>query len=151
FNRELIDIVYEQDPSPTVDTAWRELYEFSGSTLPGQEKIPSFNETLEFVRKKGSRIRMLDVFHQLHCLDMVRQALYPHHYSHSIDPGHVTHCINSVRQSIMCMVDVSVVSWEWSQELDALIESEGNMHVCRDFDGIKEWALENHFDRQFIE
>lgn len=82
---------------------------------------------------------------------MIRQALYPDHYRHPIDPSHVIHCVNSVRQSIMCMSDVSLVSWEWNQRLEFLIESAENVHTCRDFDRIKHWALGNHLDRQFVE
>jgi hypothetical protein len=104
FTRDGVDnaSIYEQDPSATVDTAWRELYQcksglgdllvsdrfsVSGSTLPGQGKIPSFNETLEFVKKEGNQIRMLDVFHQLHCLVriVVIELVFP---NFRIIPGH---------------------------------------------------------------
>ncbi|KAF5346091.1 hypothetical protein D9756_010816 [Leucocoprinus leucothites] len=141
--------IFEQEPSPAVDAAWRNLYDFSGSTLPGYNRTPLFSETLEFVKKKGNKVQLLDVFHQLHCLDTIRQAFYPQYYTHTIDPSHVVHCINAIRQSLTCMADVSDVSWVWDEELGALVESEANFHTCRDFEKIKHWALENHYDRQF--
>ncbi|KXN82167.1 hypothetical protein AN958_02976 [Leucoagaricus sp. SymC.cos] len=147
---EAKDLVYEQEPSPRVDVAWRSLYDFSGSTLPGYNRTPSFNETLEFVKQQGTKIRLLDVFHELHCLDTIRRALYLHQYPEPVDSDHVIHCINSIRQSLMCMSDVSLVSWEWNNELGALVESDGNVHTCRDFEKIQQWASENHFDRQFV-
>lgn len=82
--------------------------------------------------------------------DTIRQAFYPEYYPHPVNPGHVMHCINSVRQSLMCMADISVINWEWDEQLDILIESKGNTHTCRDFERIKQWALEHHYDRQFV-
>ncbi|KAJ3564190.1 hypothetical protein NP233_g8452 [Leucocoprinus birnbaumii] len=145
------ELLFEQDRSPHVDAAWRNLYDFSGSTLPGNNNTPTMSEIRDFMKQQGTKIQLLDIFHQLHCLDTIRKAYYPQDYDEQIIvSSHVIHCINAIRQSLMCMVDVSKVSWVWDEQTDALVESQSNFHTCRDFEKIKQWALENHYDRQFV-
>jgi hypothetical protein len=102
---------------------------------------------------------MLDVFHQLHCLNVVRKALSPSHYTLS-HPGHdgedellgfhhVDHCVDSLRQSLMCSVDVTPLVWQWSDERQKYLEKAQVPHTCRNFNAVKEWAANNALKEKF--
>lgn len=56
---------------------------------------------------------------------------------------HIEHCINALRQSLMCSADVTPIPWSWSEkDHDAKAVAE-IAHTCRNFDDIRNWALEN--------
>lgn len=111
----------------------------------------------------------LDVFHQLHCLvnipspketrddltfkNMIRHALSPEHYKGYM-PGldgedellgfhHINHCVDAIRQSLMCSVDVSVLTWRWDETKQINAERGTILHTCRNFDKIRDWAWEH--------
>ncbi|KAF7981254.1 hypothetical protein HWV62_34131 [Athelia sp. TMB] len=109
---------YSGPPSPEVDQAWRELYHrYVMSAIPEEQASKLSNETMRVPGPGHPRyIVGLDVFHQLHCLDYLRQNLYPDYYGHHHDHGgviappegpddepfdHLDHCINNVRSALM--------------------------------------------------
>lgn len=55
------------------------------------------------------------MFHQMHCLDLVRKSFYPKHYfPNKTQPEvikHKHHCLDFLRQSIMCSGDVTLDHW----------------------------------------
>jgi len=97
----------------------------------------------------------LDVFHQLHCLNMIRQALHPHYYkdhlaSHEDSEGsHVGHCIEHLRLAIMCNADISTVYWQWNARKQVTQADARITHTCRDFDAIREWGMERQVTEAF--
>lgn len=102
---------------------------------------------------------MLDVFHQLHCLNMIRKALNPEPYQ-AMTPGddgedellgmhHVDHCVDSLRQSLMCSVDVTPLVWQWSDERQKYLEKAQVTHTCRNFEGVKSWAAQRRLKERF--
>ncbi|KAJ3577660.1 hypothetical protein NPX13_g2903 [Xylaria arbuscula] len=83
----------------------------------------------------------LSVFHQLHCLDIIRwgywAAMEGVEPSHHAKPSHLRHCFDYLRQTIMCAADTN---------LEPLIEGRGGVNgfgserKCRDFDRVSAWA-----------
>ncbi|KAJ8520846.1 hypothetical protein ONZ45_g2362 [Pleurotus djamor] len=162
FNTAFLDdepvTVFQGPPSDEMDAAWADLYNAGVSWLLPEEarrlKEPS-------IVAPGSKVYIggLDVFHQLHCLDMIRMAAYPYRYNatdrhsmhlkrsgtmahpHISDAEHIRHCINSVRQSLMCSSDVSVnIFYNPKQERRPFPRFD-QLHTCRDFDSLKDWAF----------
>lgn len=67
-----------------------------------------------------------------------------HGLGHNFDEGHMDHCIDTIRQSLMCHADITPLVFQWSDAHNS-IRMHGNVvHSCRNFDLIKNWALENH-------
>lgn len=62
---------------------------------------------------------------------------------------HLDHCINMMRQNIMCTSDITPIPYIWDIKAQRS-KAVGKWHrTCRDFDAIREWALEHrvrHFD-----
>ena len=72
--------------------------------------------------KGGGYVAGLEVFHQLHCLNSLRQYSYPEYYNGSsaiftYNPlqqrQHLDHCIDIIRQTLMCHADVGLVTQSW--------------------------------------
>ncbi|KAJ7643132.1 hypothetical protein DFH06DRAFT_953008, partial [Mycena polygramma] len=57
-----------------------------------------------------------------------------------VSDGHIRHCVGVIRQALMCFADISAVVWQWSDKLQLAEERDDILHVCRDFDQIREWA-----------
>lgn len=61
----------------------------------------------------------------------------------------MVHCLDLLRQSIMCSSDISVTVWQWVDR-DGKAEQLGSVpHTCRNFEAIREWALERRMDVPF--
>ena len=107
----------------------------------------------------------LEVFHQLHCLNLLRMSTYPNAYNESswalinrvhigtflFMPPHlvvkankrIDHCIEVLRVNLMCMADVNVFTFHEMPGKEGYWPDYESNHVCRNFDKIKDWAYEN--------
>lgn len=165
---EYHDVVFKRDvgthhsssaftgwPNDELDARWEDIAE-SGATLHISELENSrlLNKSIHtpIPGLEHTYIGGLDVFHQLHCLNMVRKYFYPARYNTSvINPDgtvnfkkwlHMDHCIDSIRQSLMCSSDVAMHSYSWLDEFKYNQVNFGTVHQCRNFDKIREWAKE---------
>ncbi|KAJ6582107.1 hypothetical protein B0H19DRAFT_930448, partial [Mycena capillaripes] len=147
FTRGVADDIpiYERRPSPAVDEAWRALYSVAQTKISRSEALQMPNRTWPLLGEKGSYILSLDVFHQLHCLDMLRMQLSPGHNYSRLPGSHIRHCIGAIRQALTCSADISTVVWQWSDELQMVEQRDDIVHFCRDFDRIQDWASERTF------
>lgn len=140
--------------TPEVDEAWDDLYNkvLISQILPETAaKLP--NATTRFSNDTDYHIVELDVFHQLHCLNMMRKLVYPTAYPMDLTSGseeaednifHMEHCYEQLRQSLQCTSDLSTITWQWSRKQGRFIGNVHTMHTCKNFDKIHEWAVENH-------
>lgn len=87
----------------------------------------------------------ISMFHQIHCLDALRQAVLGRHENATIEEAHehTTHCLNYLRQSILCSADTT---------LEPEVPPEGSLsvglglgvtHVCRDWSKVYSFVEEN--------
>ncbi|KAJ3722012.1 hypothetical protein F5878DRAFT_70349 [Lentinula raphanica] len=143
--------IYDRPPSPEVDAAWDGLYEFALNKVPREEAILMPNRTYPILGEEDHYMIALDVFHQLHCLNEMRKAMYPEYYpitGEGIHTPHMQHCISSLRQSITCSSDITPIVWQWSNKSQAAKERSDVVHTCRDFEKIKDWAHDHFVPRQ---
>lgn len=98
----------------------------------------------------------LDVFHHLHCLNMIRLMLWAGGGSSSPESlylnathlgdteeerlGHVDHCVDQIRQYLMCHADTTPLVWQWSERNKKYLTYMGMKHTCRDWDRFYGWA-----------
>jgi hypothetical protein len=113
------------------------------------------NKTVPLTDSDNHHIVGLDIFHQLHCLDSLRQSLRSERYSNparredgvmvvpqAIGLAHWDHCIEVIRQNLMCSVDISPATWEFKPE-QGRMRTTTTDHVCRKWEPIKKWAEEH--------
>ncbi|KAK5156878.1 hypothetical protein LTS14_004395 [Recurvomyces mirabilis] len=71
--------------------------------------------------ENGNIITILDSFHQLHCLNQIREALYNNGIQESSDLQsykrrlHIEHCVDYIRQAIQCTADVTPLKLYYSE------------------------------------
>lgn len=133
-------------PSDEVNRAWGSLLPKGGGFFKHPTLAPKYS--------------CMAVFHQIHCLDMLRQALYEalpgmvggHHGSsthdtraampptndpnHEHDLGHLGHCFDLLRQSLMCRPDLTV---EVGNETLMGVTGFGTEHQCVDWNQLMSW------------
>ncbi|KAK4209577.1 hypothetical protein QBC37DRAFT_294325, partial [Rhypophila decipiens] len=147
-------------PTQPLDQLWKSLY-YNVSYLRLPESIASRlpNKTLPYPKQSdpGYYAANLVVFHQLHCLNSIRIALDKEYYlaQSLVDDWkfhpkrgpygteHISHCVNVLREAIMCAADTSVVTFQWNEGIKSAQPRSDVLHVCRDFEGIWDWAWEN--------
>ncbi|KAF8319621.1 hypothetical protein DL93DRAFT_102637 [Clavulina sp. PMI_390] len=143
------------------DRLWASLYmPYSWVGVTRELAKPMLNQTERIqddikIMGEPRYILDLDVFHQLHCLDMIRRKLKgpregedQEHKPHFAPMGpaddptydHVDHCINSVREALMCNPDLTPVVWQWDEASQKSGPKIDVVHTCANFNAIQEWG-----------
>ncbi|CCM06398.1 uncharacterized protein FIBRA_08657 [Fibroporia radiculosa] len=96
----------------------------------------------------GGSMGTIDVFHHLHCVNMLRQYSYVEHYPEiqrdiSIRPrffrDHLDHCLEMLRQNLMCYADTALITYDWVAGVPKPFPNFNTVHQCRNFAKIQEW------------
>ncbi|KPM45147.1 hypothetical protein AK830_g1339 [Neonectria ditissima] len=143
---------------PDVDKAWDYITYDVGDQMISRDELDrlgldpsSLNIKNPKTGEEGYRAGM-QVFHKLHCLNLLRQDTYKEYYSQhggdiEVDPkdlrGHLDHCIEILRVSLMCEGDVGVYTFKYYDGLEGHWPDFSTLHTCRNFDRIRDWAFEN--------
>ncbi|KIX96926.1 uncharacterized protein Z520_07040 [Fonsecaea multimorphosa CBS 102226] len=143
---------------PEVDKAWREIsYDVGDQWIPKSDikhlEMPKTSLKVNHPEtgEEGYRVGM-EVFHQLHCINLLRRVTYKEYYEPlggEFGKGpeelqrHTDHCIEVLRLNIQCNADIGLFTF-YMIEGDPLAWPELNSkHVCRNFDQVRQWALEH--------
>ncbi|RSM04100.1 hypothetical protein CEP52_007072 [Fusarium oligoseptatum] len=143
---------------PKVDKAWDHITSDVGDQMITRDDLDrlGLDPTSLTIKnpktgKVGYRVGM-QVFHQLHCLNLLRQHSFKEYYS---DKGgdieaepeelreHLDHCIESIRTSLMCESDTGVYTYKHFEGFKTHWPDFSTLHTCRNFDAIRDWAFEN--------
>ncbi|KAE9379628.1 hypothetical protein N431DRAFT_326549, partial [Stipitochalara longipes BDJ] len=161
FNITLFsDSIYRQDASPEVHQAWLDLGLTITQVIPEKEaERVGFTPGMVKLRASegGGFVAQMEVFHNLHCLDTLRQGLYFNYdYYHTNRDGvwgrsdavvrkHMGHCLDLLRFSLQCSADIGLIGMSWVNATGKPVEAAKFVgeHQCRDFEAVKAWAL-NH-------
>lgn len=99
---------------------------------------------------------ILNLIEVLLLQNKIRKQLAPDYYPPldlSLDGNfrHIDHCVDSIRQSLMCASDVSTVVWQKIPDInEEVIRIHSDvLHTCRNFDKIRQWAVEHRLDVPF--
>lgn len=99
--------VFRGRPRPELDAAWDELIQYSNVKVKSDD-LRRINGTSVRLRDASGELSEyywsgLNVHHQLHCLKMVRQAMFPDYYPKNNKTmrhfeEHLDHCVDSERR-----------------------------------------------------
>ncbi|KAF1912993.1 hypothetical protein BDU57DRAFT_589758 [Ampelomyces quisqualis] len=141
-----------------VETAWKEIAHLPNQQVPIAD-FPKLSKPPTALRvadpvtgRPGYRVG-LEVFHQLHCLNLLRMSTYPEHYTELWQSdtngeaekvrAHLDHCVETLRMNLMCMADVNVFTFHPVEGGEGYRPDYESAHVCRNFEGIRKWAVEH--------
>ncbi|KFY99842.1 hypothetical protein V498_00470 [Pseudogymnoascus sp. VKM F-4517 (FW-2822)] len=141
---------------PEVDAAWNVItYNVGDQMISAAElrKIDKPDTALKVTDPRtgveGYRVG-LEVFHQLHCLNLLRKTTHIDYYgsrggdfAEGIDGlrMHLDHCLEMLRMNLMCQSDVGLFTFEMTDE--GIWPDFSTWHTCRKFDKVLDWAMEN--------
>ncbi|KAH6630578.1 hypothetical protein B0J18DRAFT_105686 [Chaetomium sp. MPI-SDFR-AT-0129] len=141
---------------PEVDDEWEKISRVGDMMISHEEveRLGLSADSLKITDPKTGREgyrAAIEVFHQLHCLNLLRQFTWKEHYSHTggdIDApvadirGHVDHCLETLRMNLMCQADIGVFTFKVYPELgdNDPWPDFSTLHTCRNFEDIRTWA-----------
>lgn len=123
--------IARQLPNPAADEIWDEwektrVFPLTRAQIIKMGKNPAYVAKLEdgvFGLGDDAYAGTIDVFHQLHCLNSLRQIVYGTYYNRSMANGnlttptihevHVNHCIDILMQALQCSGNVNVMTMDW--------------------------------------
>ncbi|KAK8054949.1 hypothetical protein PG993_000176 [Apiospora rasikravindrae] len=112
---------YEADPSPELDAKWDDLYSMGLMAISREQASQLEEKTQPLPHDPENRYVLgMSVFHDLHCINMLRKHLFPDYYTqarmgkhHQGEvTNHMMHCLDALRQSAMCHVDLAIIPFQ---------------------------------------
>ncbi|TQS34564.1 hypothetical protein Golomagni_05046 [Golovinomyces magnicellulatus] len=170
FNGSLMkENIFRLPAGPEVDAAWESLGVNSNQkdralAVPeGQATKAGFRSSQVQINPKygGGYPANVEGLHHLHCLNLVRQALYYNvNYYRALGTGafanndfivqhHVSHCLDILRQQLMCTPNTSLLGqvW-WDRKAPKAFVDFNTEHKCRNFEAIRAWAEERQLSEE---
>ncbi|KAH8694008.1 hypothetical protein BGW36DRAFT_430031 [Talaromyces proteolyticus] len=149
---------YKGAPSPEIDAAWDEIVNM------GQIKVHP--DDLKHLQKPTTQAKLrtpdgewytggLEVFHQLHCVNLIRQYTYLDYYhrpenrppaftdSNETLRLHIDHCIDMLRQVVQCQGDVGIVTSSWVAGFPDPYPDFNSWHKCRNFKPLNDYTQQH--------
>ncbi|KAI1870339.1 uncharacterized protein JN550_005267 [Neoarthrinium moseri] len=133
---------YKGDPSQEQDDNWNELYQ--KVFIPTKEELTSHGFPESGITPNPDDEEKewwsVYVFHQLHCLNLLRMSLFPDYYNRTNDPllsvTHLQHCVETLRRSLLCASDTTPFSFRYINSTMQTHEWDRAPHVCKNFEKI---------------
>lgn len=148
--------LYRGEPRPELDAAWNDLMEGYMIRIPPRDWAhpPSPNNSLVVINDgSGDHIATPAVLHEIHCVKTIRQFLMPSHYPETYErfkpeesgkmSVHIDHCLDMLRQSAMCHGDMTLVTYEWWDDLVFPQHPENTPHLCVNWDRLRSWTVDH--------
>ncbi|KAF6839311.1 hypothetical protein CMUS01_04297 [Colletotrichum musicola] len=149
--------IWREEPSEEVDKAWERvtaeyLFPVKESDILAMRKDPSVVVPMpDKYKMDGETTYMAKsaAFHNIHCLDYIRKAVYKeHYYPNGTDDNpfhayHTAHCIMILFEHLTCSGDPGVYLYRWMDEFNRPIADTNIWRKCWDF----ETVLEEHNEK----
>ncbi|PYH63537.1 oxidase ustYa family protein [Aspergillus vadensis CBS 113365] len=143
FQGDLHDVnPWKGAPSPALDEAWENITHISADDMLRMKK--PLTQVKAPPALGDGYVGGIEVFHQLHCLNLVRQYTYYDYYmqpenqplSFRSSPGMIRahtadHCIDILRQVVQCNGDAGVLTRSWVKGNNKSQPDFGTWHKCR--------------------
>ncbi|KAK6845905.1 hypothetical protein PG987_001093 [Apiospora arundinis] len=111
----------------------------------GKDPTTTVRAPAEWGLGDDAHLVQLDLAHQLHCLDVVRKAMYPDYYAERalLRGVHAQHCVDVLLQNLLCDASVDVYTHNWVETQRHPFPDMSLNRQCRDFDAVLAWHHEN--------
>ncbi|KAH8719545.1 hypothetical protein GQ44DRAFT_623299, partial [Phaeosphaeriaceae sp. PMI808] len=87
-------------------------------------------------------VYLLQGFHNLHCIRTVYRSIMDYHFERpqKIALTHILHCLDELRRDVICHADDTP---RYAGLQDPPGTGKGQVKMCRDWNALQAWALEN--------
>ncbi|KAE8378328.1 hypothetical protein BDV26DRAFT_292284 [Aspergillus bertholletiae] len=151
---------YTGKPTASIEDAWDVLWNYGAFGVPikGLTALNKSSLDGEFRAVDnfpgGGVAALLETFHQVHCVNLVRQFIYRDDWNYtgvaSFTGGkktvrhHVDHCIDTIRMNIQCLSDVTPYLIERNPHDPGSVRANHNvLRKCRKYDRLVDWVKDN--------
>ncbi|TEA10746.1 hypothetical protein C8034_v008702 [Colletotrichum sidae] len=149
--------IWRAEPSEEVDKAWERvtaehLFPVKEADIIAMRKDPSVVVPMpDKYKMDGETTYMAKsaLFHNIHCLDYIRKAVYKEHYypngteDNPFHAYHTAHCIMILFEHLTCSGDPGVYLYRWMDEFNRPIADTNIWRKCWDFESV----LEEHNEK----
>lgn len=149
------------EPGPVSDAAWRRFEEVRPIPLT-REQIVKMGKDPDKVAKfedaywgmgDDAYIGALDIFHQVHCLGLLRRAAFDRYPGWSEDSAsrlnisswddmgwwHLRHCTDMLMQHMLCTADTGFLTYNWMEKWDHPWPDMSVHRQCKDWRLLEEY------------
>ncbi|KAL7931544.1 hypothetical protein V8C35DRAFT_309776 [Trichoderma chlorosporum] len=98
----------------------------------------------------------LDMYHQLHCVNTLRQIAYGTYYNKQMgnpDAGnatlremHINHCVDILMQAIQCSGNANIITFHWVEKMQRPFPDMSIDRKCINFEKLSDWRRANTID-----
>ncbi|KAH8602300.1 hypothetical protein B0O99DRAFT_708021 [Bisporella sp. PMI_857] len=135
---------YAGPPAPNIDKAWHELLSPIDIRVTKEELERNNRTSVEL--PEGGYLAWLGVFHEVHCVKLLRQWKYKENYYPNITEkqrfdleSHTDHCLDRILASLICHPDTaSLVTFYWDKTYAPTVDGTKTLHSCIDWDAMIE-------------
>lgn len=110
---------------------------------PQGEIRPAIHHSIPTERRLSNlkgRAFGISMFHQMHCLQMIRGAVLDNQRANS----HTRHCFNLMRQAILCAADTTLDPLDKVDDNSNVgADGVGVVHQCKDWEKVYQYVIEN--------
>ncbi|KAF2233440.1 hypothetical protein EV356DRAFT_533666 [Viridothelium virens] len=132
---------YTGPPSQENEAAWENLLAPMHMRVSTEELRRANQESVN-LPEGGGYLGWMGVFHELHCIKMLREAHYNARPSESLTveskkhwESHLEHCFEMLRQSSVCHADTSLTTFKWHpQKTRPMFNASESVHKCVNWD-----------------
>jgi hypothetical protein len=157
--------IYRGKPGPEVDAAWKDLTAEHAIPISADEvkKLGKDPKTaVKFPESFGygsdAYVAQVDVFHQIHCLDALREEMHRNYYSglpsssrNTMQKVHINHCVHVLLQNLLCESSVDLITYNWMEGLHFPFPDFDLTHQCRSFEALLDWQHDHMVDGRLYE
>ncbi|CAK1367031.1 hypothetical protein CB0940_10369 [Cercospora beticola] len=137
---------YAGPPSLAVDLAWDALLTNTVFNVSIHDEVAKPALTRTYIYEDGNITLGFEVYHALHCLNVIRLMLDPETYIFNElaqeTSIHRYHCMDYLRQYIQCNADLTPM-FAFKKGDHALLLKPYALHSCRDIDQLNGWISEH--------
>ncbi|KAI4125971.1 MAG: hypothetical protein LQ338_003997 [Usnochroma carphineum] len=144
---------YTGSPSASSAAAWEKLQQVRGVAItPDEASTLNIPETC-LSAGNGTKATLLGVQHNLHCIRLIHQVIYPSYYypnqthlEREMLVIHAGHCLEALRQSVMCTPDLTPrgVFWEDRERSNIAVNPSVKME-CLDWMSLVGWMRRRNY------
>jgi hypothetical protein len=169
------DLLGRAEPGPRTDELWED-FEYQRMFAISSEQVRRLGKdpekTVKFPPEYGlgddAYMGALDVFHQIHCLNVLRREAFKDYYwdgekyheeMYSRQPQrvhtefewiHMRHCTDMLLQALMCSANTEMVTMTWMETQENPWPDFNVNKKCVNFDAMKQWRDDHSQPRDKI-